>query len=286
MSAACGGTARAEGCRETTHSATLYHINSATQRDDATQRGDSTADDDKKGGAAALDSRYHAVWVDFFCECWMAGAPIETAAQLRDALQISRKHPLDKQTVVKLGVRVEAMRLLVELAPAHAIPLYGFTILEHEAAVPRTEGARTEGATEEATGGATEEPFARSVSEEHLLRIRELTPAGLREDQNWAVCRYAIGQVAPPSALRLSIALVCASRELSDLALVGSAFRAVDGFTRKQVWLPKELGALWRHRVSAPAVQPAVYFGDKVLEMLKQVALETAPDEIMQGIVG
>ena len=106
VSAACGGTARAEGCRETTHSAKVYHINSATQRDDATQRGDSTADDDK-GGAAALDSRYHAVWVDFFCECWMAGAPIETAAQLRDALQISRKHPLDKQTVVKLGVRVE-----------------------------------------------------------------------------------------------------------------------------------------------------------------------------------
>jgi len=47
----------------------------------------------------------------------------------------------------------------------------------------------------------------------------------------------------------------------------------VDGFTRKQVWLPNELSSLWRHVVSEPGVEPKRFFGDAVLEMLKAVAI-------------
>eukprot|EP00966_Prymnesium_polylepis_P002112 48418-Prymnesium_polylepis.1 len=37
-----------------------------------------------------------------------------------------------------------------------------------------------------------------------------------------------------------------ASRELPDLQLIKRAYHSVDSFTRKQVWLPKELGPeLW-----------------------------------------
>ena len=138
--------------------------------------------------------------------------------------------------------------MLVGLAPSYALPLYGYAILKEEP------------------------PFATWLSEEELLKIPQLTPQGLKEDQHWAVCRSVLAQVAPPSALRLALALVCQSREMSDLELVASAYKGVDGFTRKQVWLPNELQHLWRLVVSAPGAEPKRFFGDAVLEMVAAVA--------------
>ena len=46
--------------------------------------------------------------------------------------------------------------------------------------------------------------------------------------------------------MRPAIARAQASRERPDLELLKTAYHAVDSFTRKQVWLPNELGsALW-----------------------------------------
>ena len=201
-----------------------------------------------KGGSTVVDKRFYDVWLTFFQESWLAGAPLEPPSELQKALQISEHCPLSRDDVTRLGVHVEAMKMLVGLAPSYALPLYGYAILKEEP------------------------PFATWLSEEELLKIPQLTPQGLKEDQHWAVCRSVLAQVAPPSALRLALALVCQSREMSDLELVASAYKGVDGFTRKQVWLPNELQHLWRLVVSAPGAEPKRFFGDAVLEMVAAVA--------------
>jgi len=199
-------------------------------------------------GATSVDRRYHAVWITFFRECWAAGAPVESAADFQAALKISPRNPLSHDDSVKLGVNVAAMELLIRLTPQHALPLHGFAVLKESPA------------------------FAREFSEGDLSHVRELTPSGLRDDKHWPVCRSVIGQVAPPLALNLAIALVCQSRELSDLGLVAAAYKAVDAFTRKQVWLPQRLSSLWQVVVSAPGVKPKRHFSDAVLEMVRGVA--------------
>jgi hypothetical protein len=98
--------------------------------------------------------------------------------------------------------------------------------------------------------------------------ITQLTPKGLAQDRNWAVCRKVIGQVEPASALRLAISLVCHSRELGDLCLVEAAYKAVDSFTRKQVWLPNELRGLWNHKLPDAPDGTKRTFGDAILRVV------------------
>ena len=203
---------------------------------------------------------YRAVWIQFFSLSWQAGAPLDAESDLTAALLIGEKNPLSKADVAALGASgVDAMKLLVSLAPGHAIPLYGYRILSEEPS------------------------FAQSFSEDDLLQIDELAPSGLRDDKHWAACREVIGQVSPPAALRMAISLVKQSREMSDLHLVAGAYRAVDGFTRKQVWLPTELGSLWKLAVREPGREKEKRtFGDEILKLVGDAA---APDATTMGIV-
>ena len=75
--------------------------------------------------------------------------------------------------------------------------------------------------------------------------MRELSAAGLRDDSRWVTCRRVAREVEPGLALRLAIELFKASREQTDLQLLKESYHRVDGFTKKQVWLPTELGPLW-----------------------------------------
>lgn len=131
-------------------------------------------------------------------------------------------------------------------APQHAVGQFGFAILE------------------------AEPQFATELSGAQLLSIAQLSAGGLRDDANWATCRRVVSiwtdapeaprgasdarharvvghglHAGAATALRLSIDLFKASREAQDLQLLRCAYHAVDGFTRKQVWLPTELGPLW-----------------------------------------
>ena len=218
--------------------------------------------------ARGRDERFEplrAVYVAFYRESWAAGAPLDSAASLAVTLHLgdkggeqAKKAPLTSREVHSLGVDLRSMRLLVELAPSHAIPAFGFALLESDPS------------------------FAKSLKTADLERVTQLTAKELRDDQHWAVCRKVIGHVEPAVALRLAISLVCHSRELADLHLVEAAYKAVDGFTRKQVWLPTELSVLWSRKLPDAADGTKRTFGDAILEV---VAGAAAPDQTMQSIL-
>jgi hypothetical protein len=58
------------------------------------------------------------------------------------------------------------------------------------------------------------------------------------------------------------------SRELGDLCLVEAAYKAVDSFTRKQVWLPNELRGLWNHKLPDAPDGTKRTFGDAILRVV------------------
>ncbi len=92
-------------------------------------------------GLAARQVR--SVYVAFYRESWVAGAPLESAASLTATLHLdvaprSGEAPLTRAEVLALGVDQRAMRLLVELAPALAIPAFGLAILTEDASFAAT----------------------------------------------------------------------------------------------------------------------------------------------------
>ena len=211
-------------------------------------------------GARNTDERFRplrALYVAFFRESWANGAPLDSAESLRTTLHLGEE-PLSSQEVQVLGADLRSMRLLVELAPAHAIPAFGFNLLSEDPS------------------------FAKSLSMRQLECITQLTPKGLTQDRNWAVCRKVIGQVEPACALRLAISLVCHSRELGDLCLVEAAYKAVDSFTRKQVWLPNELRELWNHKLPDAPDGAKRTFGDAILRVVSDAV---GPGQTMRVIL-
>jgi len=161
-----------------------------------------------------------AMWIQFFRESWKTGAHY-TAAELKRDAHLTDKTPLSNGEIELLGVDVASYKLLVGLYPDKALPAFGFKILEHEPA------------------------FATTLGEAQLRTIGQLWSLG-GNDSHWPTCRAVIGHVEPTKALQLAITLFKASRELPDLQLIKRAYHSVDSFTRKQVWLPKELGPeLW-----------------------------------------
>lgn len=170
--------------------------------------------DAQRGGASAND---RSAWVSFFALCWAAGAHY-TQAELSRALAL-HKTPLMRAEVTALGIDTDARKLLIMLAPAHAVPLFGFAVL-------------------------TADPsFAAALSDAQLSSIAQLSA---KDDADWPVCRQVVAHVRPSMALRLAIALLRSSREAQDLALLSRAFVAADSFTRKQTFLPTALSPVWK----------------------------------------
>lgn len=174
-----------------------------------------------------------ALRVIYFRECWLAGARF-TAATLETELGITEHRPLQRTEVQQLGVDMAAYKLLMEMAPDTALPLFGLRILEEEAA------------------------FAKSLSMQQLRAIPQLWS---HDDAHWATCRKVIAEVVATSALPLAVQLFKHSRELRDLDLVANAYQAVDNFTRKQTWLPLEFSQLWEkfgHAIQTKVIDPVV----------------------------
>jgi len=193
-----------------------------------------------------------ALWITFFRECWLAGARY-TEAELTSALDLGDKNPLTNAEVTKLGVDLSADKLLVKIAPVLAIRAFGFKILEEEPS------------------------FAKTLSDEQLLGISQLSA---NNDAHWVTCRAVIAQVEPACALQLAIRLFKHSRELPDLDLVKGAFCLVDGFTRKQTWLPTELGDLWKKfgsQIQRDVIDPAVSPEQAVTSVMGLSRLQRAP---------
>jgi len=161
-----------------------------------------------------------SLWVTFFQQSWAVGMPAaaERAAEVAAVLDLEKK-PLARAEVAALGVDLPSWKLLVQLAPAHAIPLHGFAIL-------------------------TEEPaFARELSDQQFAQITQLQP---QDDKLWPLFRSLIAEVEPDRALGLAIALLKHSKEVRDIELVKRAYHAADSFTRKQTCLRTQLAPLWK----------------------------------------
>ncbi|KAJ1638989.1 hypothetical protein T492DRAFT_1139741 [Pavlovales sp. CCMP2436] len=180
---------------------------------------------DAQRGAATPSER--ALWISFFGAIWTAGARY-THAELSCTLALD-KSPLTNGEVHALGTDAGARELLIAIAPAHALPLYGFAVLsEHPS-------------------------FAASLSNVQLSAIAQLRA---ENDADWPVCRMVVMHVRPPAALRLAISLLKHSREPQDLVLLTDAFVAADSFTRKQHYLPRELSCVWE--AVGPQLQQAI----------------------------
>ena len=95
------------------------------------------------------DAAARALWLLFYRESWMAGAPY-TLAELRRGAHVTDKTPLTSAEVGQLGVDVPSYKLMVEQAPSLAVGAFAYRIFEAEPA------------------------FAASLSEAQLLSVRAL----------------------------------------------------------------------------------------------------------------
>jgi len=160
-----------------------------------------------------------SLWIAFFQHSWIVGVPepAKRVAEVTAAFDLKEK-PFVRSEVASLGVDLPSWKLLVQLAPEHAIQQHGFSILKQEPT------------------------FAKTLTDAEFAQITQLDP---KTDTLWPLIRSVVVEVEPDRALPLAIALVIRSKEERDIELLKTAYHKADRFTRKQICLKTQLRSVW-----------------------------------------